>query len=428
MNQGMMPYRDLFDHKGPLLHAINWLGMLVGFSGVWLIELVSLSLAAFFCYKTARRFYGELASFLGTFAAFTALLSWFNGGNLTETYSLPFLFGALYCLTGYFAQGYELGRKQVFLSGLCMGGALMLKGNLIGLWLGLCAVIFFHSVAIKKYKLLPRYVLLFVAGILSFLAPFMLWLGLCGALDDFLRCYIQANFLYIDTPFKEVINSINSALAYPIVPLALALVLLSLFKKSEGKANDFVLNLSLLSMSVVALLTSSMSGYIYSHYYIVFTPCIVLPVAGASEAAISHFRTKSVIVFLAICIVLNQSIIYGAESLKHTMKTDMTILTLAKFVQANTLPDEPFQDICIGIGGTVNLLSERFSAGYYPYYAQWFPPSMTDKYVEEMKKTKPRMIGYGGYGKTPDTIMEVIDNNYTIVYEEGVVKIGILNE
>jgi hypothetical protein len=255
----------------------------------------------------------------------------------------------------------------------------------------------------------------------------MLWLGIQGALDDFWRCYIQANFLYINTPFKEVINSISNALTYPIVLLALVLVLLPLLKKSGGKANDFVLNLSLLSMSVVTLLMSSISGYSYSHYYIVFTPCIVLPIAGASEAAISNFRIKPAIVLLSLCLVLNQSIIYGMKLLKYTMKTDMGLLTLAKFVQANTSPDEPLQGMGFGIGGSINLLSERFPAGYYPYYPGAFPSSMTDKYFEEFIAIKPRMMFYESW-VFPDELMEFIDDNYTVVYEEGSVKICIINE
>jgi hypothetical protein len=166
MARGIMPYTGLFDNKGPLLYVINWLGMLIGFTGVWLIGLVFMFLSIWFCYKTARRFFGKSASFLSTVITFIALLSWYGGGNYTESYALLFLFAALYCLTGYFVQNFELHRAQVFISGACIGGVLMLRPNMIGLWIGMCAVIFIHSLIIRRLKNIPGYILFFIAGII----------------------------------------------------------------------------------------------------------------------------------------------------------------------------------------------------------------------------------------------------------------------
>ena len=46
MTQGLMPYTDLFDHKGPLLYMLYALGALVSdtsFFGVFLLEVASLT-------------------------------------------------------------------------------------------------------------------------------------------------------------------------------------------------------------------------------------------------------------------------------------------------------------------------------------------------------------------------------------------------
>ena len=46
MRQGLMPYTDLFDHKGPLLYVLYALGALVSdtsFFGVFLLEVASLT-------------------------------------------------------------------------------------------------------------------------------------------------------------------------------------------------------------------------------------------------------------------------------------------------------------------------------------------------------------------------------------------------
>ena len=42
MDEGIMPYRDTFDHKGPLLYLINYVGMKISFNnGIWFIEFIS---------------------------------------------------------------------------------------------------------------------------------------------------------------------------------------------------------------------------------------------------------------------------------------------------------------------------------------------------------------------------------------------------
>ena len=54
MQHGAVPYRDLFDHKGPLLFFIQYFGLLLSgekFFGVWIIELVCLTMAIYFTYR-----------------------------------------------------------------------------------------------------------------------------------------------------------------------------------------------------------------------------------------------------------------------------------------------------------------------------------------------------------------------------------------
>ena len=45
MDKGYMPYRDSFDHKGPLLYIIDYVGMKISYThGIWIIEYISLFL------------------------------------------------------------------------------------------------------------------------------------------------------------------------------------------------------------------------------------------------------------------------------------------------------------------------------------------------------------------------------------------------
>lgn len=43
ISKGGMPYKDAFDHKGPLLYIINYIGQLISYyRGVWVIECLSM--------------------------------------------------------------------------------------------------------------------------------------------------------------------------------------------------------------------------------------------------------------------------------------------------------------------------------------------------------------------------------------------------
>ena len=62
--QGVVPYRDLFDHKGPLLYGIYALGALLhpqGFYGIFLLQVLSLAATLYALYQAARALGAEPA-------------------------------------------------------------------------------------------------------------------------------------------------------------------------------------------------------------------------------------------------------------------------------------------------------------------------------------------------------------------------------
>ena len=65
MTRGLMPYRDLFDHKGPLLFMLYALGAAISdtsFIGVFILEALSLAAAVYAGWRTVSLF-GEGRSF-----------------------------------------------------------------------------------------------------------------------------------------------------------------------------------------------------------------------------------------------------------------------------------------------------------------------------------------------------------------------------
>ena len=103
MANGEVPYKDIFDHKGILLYFINYLGTLLSFHrGVWLIEYIFMFLSLGLSYKIFRKFCKPFSSLLATLLAFSPLYAYFEGGNLTEEYALPFILLSVYVFVDFF--------------------------------------------------------------------------------------------------------------------------------------------------------------------------------------------------------------------------------------------------------------------------------------------------------------------------------------
>lgn len=104
MRHGYMPYRDTFDHKGPLIYIINYWGdMIAPYRGVWVFEVIALFFTFYFMYKTARLLCDEIPSFLVTITAATLLFVYYEG-NYTEEYAMPFIVISLFYFLKYYIE------------------------------------------------------------------------------------------------------------------------------------------------------------------------------------------------------------------------------------------------------------------------------------------------------------------------------------
>ena len=58
MTEGKIPYRDLFDHKGPILYFIEYLGIKISktdYTGVWLLEALNILITIVFMREKIKK-------------------------------------------------------------------------------------------------------------------------------------------------------------------------------------------------------------------------------------------------------------------------------------------------------------------------------------------------------------------------------------
>ena len=98
---GVVPYRDLYEQKGPLLYLIFGIGYLISntsFLGVFILEVVSWVIAMIFFYKIIILFLSKRSANI-IIPIFVSLLSTtyaFAHGGSAEEFCMPFFFITLY--------------------------------------------------------------------------------------------------------------------------------------------------------------------------------------------------------------------------------------------------------------------------------------------------------------------------------------------
>lgn len=91
-SNGFVPYRDLFDHKGPFLYLMNALGFTIndGKLGVLIIQTIFMTATLFLIYKIGRLYLKKVCAWIIVFVFMFLYCAMISEGNMTEEWSLPF--------------------------------------------------------------------------------------------------------------------------------------------------------------------------------------------------------------------------------------------------------------------------------------------------------------------------------------------------
>lgn len=404
MQHGSIPYRDTFDHKGPLLYFINYLGLRISPNfGIWIIELATLTISILYFYRIARLCIEPLPSFLVVAISIVPLSAYLEGGNLTEEYALPFISISLYIFLQYFITG-RCRSWSIVWCGVCFGGVLLLRPNMIAVWIAGCLLVLVDCVRKKAFPDLFRFTGLFLLGSGIIIVPFVIYLFLNGALGAAYESYILFNFQYSasGTSVYSYLKSVYSVI-FQYFPILSAFGVL-LFISYERTYKAVMVALSWL-ISIILIL---MSRTIYSHYAIVLIPTAIYPVAYLfSYFTQNNFNRKmTASVFFAILMfigvmplstVLGMNVFRSVSQVVGLARQESKNNPVVSIVLEKTNPEER-----ITVYGNQNnyyLLSNRMSASKYSYQTPIgdVDPSIYEAYFEDLEQVNPKVIIWPAY-------------------------------
>ncbi|MBQ9417278.1 MAG: hypothetical protein IJU19_01725 [Bacteroidales bacterium] len=278
------PYVDIYDNKGLLLYLINALGLLISPQfGIALLQGLFLT-ATLIAWKHLLAYFklSGTRSIIVIFLSLLLLACFYQGGNLTEEYSLlPISLSILLLQKGE--------NRHFFMAGLCMGCVVFLKMSNLFPLIGFTLFALWPAVSQHRILDAAKQCTLIVAGgsvIACLCTAYMLitsgWEGTWGM--------IYYMFLW---NFEHLVGSVDRSAWVPspiphVVTIALFVVASAFFFKKEHNLM-FAVIVALLSM------VPSLVMRPYAHYHMVLIPVYVLILGRAAD--------KNLILAATLCMI-----------------------------------------------------------------------------------------------------------------------------
>lgn len=200
MVNGKVLYRDLFDHKGPLLYALHAVGYLLSptdFHGVWMIQIVFFAAFLYVSYYILRLYLSQAASYCGLIftAAAAASAKAYAGGDTAEELCLPLLAVGVYVTLRHFARtdGKPVAARVLLGCGVLAGCVLWIKYTMLGIYFIMMAALFFERLLRRDWRRAFTSCAWFLLGMLLATLPWVVYFAVNGALGSWWEVYFYDN-------------------------------------------------------------------------------------------------------------------------------------------------------------------------------------------------------------------------------------------
>jgi hypothetical protein len=409
---GDMPYRDVWDHKPPLIYFVEALGITLipgSLWGIWILRFVCISFTLFVIYKLLNREFGMYAALAGAITLTSGLLTILEKGNVTEEYALVFQALGFWLFVSAWKRDFPL--RSSFLIGVLGGIAFNFKQTTIGLWVTYGLFLCVMRLLQKKFAL--KDLLSLLAGWFLPSAVLILYLASQGAFIDFWEQAFLYNFVYIGKHegIRRLIPVFIKGFAYLqngwVLYLGILGWLAGLGYAWSNRKDVFTQVHPLLLIGLVNLPIEvffiTISGRSILHYYL--TP---LPVMGILAGTLVYTvrgliqdlpsmdnqniqRWLTRIVLAVIFLGQWGQITYYPSYVR--VLSDNDYAPVIEYVAKNT--NEGDQVLLIGAESVVNFLAQREAPTRYVYQyplATLGRRSMFEEYFNQILENKPLLI------------------------------------
>jgi len=275
---GLIPYVDIFDHKGPVLYLINLLAECIssGKAGIFILSVVSTAIVFYLIFRIARLITNSNGkSFIVLLAFIYLYIATDIEGNLTEGWSLPFLLLPLYDVLKAIKEKEHLSIPflHTTIYGLCFGIVSLIRINNAAIIIGIIFGLAFLFLKNRKYLCLFKHFLFFTLRTIMAVIPILIYFIHIGAVKEMLYGTFLFNLKYSSAGAEVPVIRILKNL-FLLSPCILLCVISVITDRTSRSAFSYIL----WPMSIITFMTF-VFGFGYTHYFLLEAPLVVVGIS-----------------------------------------------------------------------------------------------------------------------------------------------------
>lgn len=305
--EGMTPYVDFADSKGPLLWLIYGIGYLLSktsYHGVFWLSVATYCICLGIAYKITTLYpMGKKGRWLVLSLLPVALFyKRIHDEVRAEDFSLPFVFAGLYVICRI-VQGTT--RKQTnkfaFILGFCMACCLLIKWSTFLMMGGMALTVAYFSLKQHNFGGIP----MGVAGMFTATFPFLIYFMIEGNLGAFIQEYfLNTSSTLSGETNKNIIDMLCAKIKYfPKVELIIFFGIILAYPNKNSKWLLFCY------LTFIAVLCCAPGRAYYHAIVMPFTIFIFIFIAKVCEKW--YFNLRDNIYILGLAVILGGGILYN---------------------------------------------------------------------------------------------------------------------
>lgn len=217
MVAGKVPYRDLFEQKGPLVYVVFAVASLFPHPQivVWCVEVLCVSLFLYFVYRIARKFLSPwLALAVVPLVMMMLSANFCRGleGSCVEEYCLPIFAYGLLCFLDFLMDQRAVTWRRSLALGICLGILLWVKYTMWEFFLVPMLIWLIVNLVRRQFGQILRAGFIMLGGIMLVTLPIVIGFAVVGGLDDLLAVYFKLNMTRYSGDTTDVLKPWRNSL------------------------------------------------------------------------------------------------------------------------------------------------------------------------------------------------------------------------
>lgn len=276
-SHGIIPYKDIFEQKGPFIYIIYGLAAKTGlwFHGIFILESVLMATSLWLLNRTFyllsdNRFKINI-TLLIYIIGFVFAPYFDRGGGVEELSSVAIVY-LLYLFTHYY-KNKSLQTSQLIVAAILFSVIFWIKYTMILAYVILACAYLIHEYLNKNFKKILQFIFINILSLVFVSTGIMIYFALHSGLNDLVNVYFIDNILkYYGNNISGNKNQMVAWIKYfkPVLLIFVPIMFVSIFKYK----NKLISNISIIILMSIIILNFSISNN-YLYYSLIVYPIII---------------------------------------------------------------------------------------------------------------------------------------------------------